>query len=452
MTKLIKYINIFLLLAVSSLIGRETAFELKKTGRGFEGTAETRIKADLKGSLEIKEISGDIFIEGTDDNHFVCKEMFKVKSHNKSTAMKMYQAHKAGVQPKNNHILIKGGKTDSEYSSNFEISVPRTYSINTISNGGDITIIRVESDISIKTSGGDLEGSGLKGNIVFSTSGGDVSIENSQGDMKAITSGGNIELEKLISKIHARSSGGNILIHDIKGDGSAKTSGGSIDLDLIEGDSFNVVTSGGNITAENSNINLIAKTFGGNIRISKATKNLDIKTLGGNINLDGLDGNLRAKSSGGNINVGNVTGSAYINTSGGDITIKSVNENGEFESSGGSITIQEAYSDITAHTSGGNIWVQKFNNENNDKNNVDLFSSGGDLTCFLSNGISARIKAKIKMKKDRYNIQSEFNMQKTKEYKKGKYFLEGESIINQGEALVNLETKEGDITIKEINN
>lgn len=443
---------LFIIFLSIALMAQDSDFNIKKSWNGYEGSKLEQLEISPGGKLIMKNIKGDILIEGSDKSRLRCKEIFTVKTHNKSEVREIFLENRSYIEKNDNAVIITGQNNYENYYSRFEIIIPKNYSIDTKTKGGDITALKINGVIKMQTAGGDLEGDQIQGDIVWHTTGGDVSIENSGGKIDIQTEGGDIELENIKSEIKIRSSGGDIQVYNLQGSGSAKTSGGDIDINLLEGTHFAAVTSGGDITIDNSSIDIQAKTFGGDIRISKAAYKLELNTSGGDISLDRLEGDLSAESSGGDIAAGNIIGSAFIKTAGGDITVKSINKDLDISSSGGDITVKQAYSNIKAVSSGGDIFIKKFNNTNTDKNYVNLASSGGNLTCYLEKNISARIHARIKMRRDKYKIYSEIPLQTNKKQSHGTYILSGEASLNEGHSLIELKTDEGHIRIKTINN
>ena len=443
-------INIILLI---SMLGAQNArVHMEKNSRGFEGTVRTELNVDSGGLLEIENLTGDLILEGSKQNQFICLENFRVKIHDSQQAENIVAEHRAVINQNNQGVTIQRNKHSRDYSSYYEIKIPRNYSVDAVCKSGDVTAINLNGNFKMKTFGGDAEVSQLEGKINIQASGGDVNLDNFNGPVQIKVRGGDLELEEVEGEITVRNSGGNIDLEDLKGRGTIKNQGGNIDLNKLEGEHLNVVSSGGNITIDNSNLDIEASNSGSRIHITKANGDLDLNTLGGDIVVEGLDGNLKSKARGGDIKLGNITGNLNANLKGGNLSAKSIHGNLEAESKGGNITIREAYSNIEASSSGGNIRITKYNNKNSNLNNVNLTGEGGNLTCSLEESISAQIDAQIKMKKDRYQIISDFDLDIEKQRSLGRYILHGKQTLKSGQALIELQTSEGDIVIKKVIN
>ena len=79
-------INIILLI---SMLGAQNArVHMEKNSRGFEGTVRTELNVDSGGLLEIENLTGDLILEGSEQDQFICLENFRVKIHDSQQAEK----------------------------------------------------------------------------------------------------------------------------------------------------------------------------------------------------------------------------------------------------------------------------------------------------------------------------------------------------------------------------
>jgi len=156
------------------------------------------------------------------------------------------------------------------------------------------------------------------------------------------TSGGSISVDDLEGEVLAKTSGGSLHFGDIKGPVTGNTSGGSISLDGCVG-------------------NAEVKTSGGSIKIGQVDGNIEARTSGGSIHIESAKGSVVAKTSGGGIDVREVMGTIDASTSGGSVTAhlsKQPQANCELSTSGGSINVYLADDiavDVDAKTSGGRV-------------------------------------------------------------------------------------------------
>lgn len=171
----------------------------------------------------------------------------------------------------------------------FDIVVPRHYTLNLKTAGDAISATDVTGDVDAKTSGSGLCFQKITGRIDGKTSGGHINLEAFNGDTLLKTSGGNITLETGTGNVKAKTSGGNLQFTNVTGAIDGKTAGGSITLRDCRGGA-DVKTSGGGIEVENDGP-VLAKTTGGSIRcqLEKASTGqnllLDLETIGGGINV-----------------------------------------------------------------------------------------------------------------------------------------------------------------------
>ncbi len=211
----------------------------------------------------------------------------------------------------------------------FEITVPKNYSLDLQTAGGDIRISDLIGEVQCRTSGGDIELGDIDGAVQASTSGGDISLHASTGVVKLKTSGGDIDIGSVGNRLDARTSGGTIRIDRARGDVSAKTSGGSITVDDVMG-TIDARASGGsiraNITQQLQHDSRLV-TSGGDIVVRLVpglNLALDAKTSGGSVKTD-VPITVQGKLDRGRV-VGKVgTGGPllYLKTSGGSIHIVS---------------------------------------------------------------------------------------------------------------------------------
>jgi len=104
-------------------------------------------------------------------------------------------------------------------------------------NGGSLTLGRIEGPVNAETSGGSIDLRQAKGKLFGRTSGGGITVGAVSGDVDVETSGGSMEAE-ILKQLNAPcelSTSGGILIYlsrDLKADIDAYTSGGEVDCDL----------------------------------------------------------------------------------------------------------------------------------------------------------------------------------------------------------------------------
>ena len=171
----------------------------------------------------------------------------------------------------------------------FEIVVPRNYTLDLKTADAEISVVDIVGDVSVHTAGAGLRLQNIIGHIDGTTSGGNVDLKAFEGDATLRTSGGNITLDGGAGDVKAKTSGGNIQMMGVMGAVNGDTSGGSVTLRGCKGGA-DVKTAGGSIEVENDGP-VLAKTSGGSIRcllqaaVSGQNLLLDLETIGGSINV-----------------------------------------------------------------------------------------------------------------------------------------------------------------------
>lgn len=171
----------------------------------------------------------------------------------------------------------------------FEIVVPRNYTLDLKTADAEISVVDIVGDVSVHTAGAGLRLQNIIGHIDGTTSGGNVDLKAFEGDATLRTSGGNIMLDGGTGDVKAKTSGGNIQMMGVMGAVNGDTSGGTVTLRGCKGGA-DVKTAGGSIEVENDGP-VLAKTSGGSIRcllqaaVSSQNLLLDLETIGGSINV-----------------------------------------------------------------------------------------------------------------------------------------------------------------------
>jgi hypothetical protein len=171
----------------------------------------------------------------------------------------------------------------------FDIIVPRHYSLNLKTAGESISAVDITGDVNAQTAGGGLRLQNITGSIDGKTSGGNIELKTFNGDADLRTSGGNITLDAGTGDVKARTSGGNLQFANVTGAVNGRATGGGITLRDCSGGA-DVRTAGGSIEVENDGP-VLARTTGGSIRCrlqkTSTSQNLllDMESMGGGINV-----------------------------------------------------------------------------------------------------------------------------------------------------------------------
>src|SRR6266478_1898098 len=224
----------------------------------------------------------------------------------------------------------------------FEIVMPRNYSVEVKTEAGDIETGDIGGIASLTTQGGNIHA-------------GRIGVSNAR----------NAGSERLVARLETE--GGHIQVQDVAGDLRAFTAGGHINAGNIAGDAS-------------------LRSGGGHIRAGQIGGRADLQTDGGNITVGQAGSLVSVRTGGGQIDFGEVRGSVRAQTGGGGIRIMYVSGPMEVESSAGSICLTRVAGTVRAATAGGTItaWI-----------NPDAPSAGGKCTVPPEEGASGLIHAVI---------------------------------------------------------
>lgn len=173
---------------------------------------------------------------------------------------------------------------DGRKESSVKIAVPRRYSVDLRTSGGDLVVAQLQGEALGKTSGGDVRVDDVNGGVTMRTYGGDISIKRVEGDTKVHTLGGNITVHTVNGNIVANTSGGDVDLREIKGTTRADTSGGDVVARNVRGDT-ELESASGNIEAEMIDGRIDARTLGGDVTVELvgANRGISVSTSGGSV-------------------------------------------------------------------------------------------------------------------------------------------------------------------------
>ena len=246
---------------------------------------------------------------------------------------------------------------DAQFWVQFEVAVPRGYSIEVNTDAGDITTADIGGTAALHTQGGNIK----TGRI--GTSG-----------LRDASWG------RSVAKLETE--GGHIQVLDVAGDLTALTGGGHINVGNIGGDAT-------------------LRTGGGHIRAGQIGGRAELDTVGGNITVAHAGNYVSVRTGGGQIDFGEVRGSVHAQTGGGGIRVMYVSGPIELESSSGSICLTRVAGSLQAATSGGTItaWINPDSPSGGGNVHLggpsQLASGNGDIIVFLPRNLAATIDATV---------------------------------------------------------
>jgi len=246
---------------------------------------------------------------------------------------------------------------NAQFWVQFEVAVPRGYSVEVTTEAGDITTADIGGTASLHTQGGNI-----KTGCIGTTGVRDASWGRSAAKLET--------------------EGGHIQVLDVAGDLTAFTGGGHINVGNISGDAS-------------------LRTGGGHIRAGQIGGRADLETAGGNITVAHAGGYVSVRTGGGQIDFGEVRGSVHAQTGGGGIRVMYVSGPMELESSSGSICLTRVAGALQAATSGGTItaWINPDAPPGGGNVRLagasQLASGNGDIIVFLPRNLAANIDATV---------------------------------------------------------
>ena len=259
------------------------------------------VDARSGGTLEVDLRGGKLEIE--------THELEEVRVDAYSRSGFFGSAIQFSIESDGTDVQLKGKGGWFTGNARVRIRVPRKYSLDVRTAGGNVDIAAVAGAVEARTSGGRITLDGARGDVELRTSGGPIEVRNVVGEIEARTSGGPIRVEEVDGEIDVETSGGSIWIYDVSGPVKAKTSGGSIEVRFAARPEGDIETSGGSIVAElpeGEGVDLDARTSGGRVTLDSPVKielrgNIDPNHVRGTINGGGPE--LKLRTSGGNVRV-----------------------------------------------------------------------------------------------------------------------------------------------------
>ncbi len=225
--------------------------------------------------------------------------------------------------------------------------------------------------------------------------------------------------------------------------------GEGIGVQKVSGN-LDVQTSGGGIQVGESGGDLSATTTGGSIQVGKAGGHVTVTTEGGAITIGPVAGRVFARTAGGGISIERSQSAVDAETEGGSIQVGGSGGPVRVSTSGGNIRVRNARGYIEARTEGGSIEAELLIADRRIDTHCTLETSGGDITLFLPEALSATLSAELRVKRKAgrdYRIVSDFPLVIKGDDPKR---IVGFGDLNGGGYPIRLSTVNGDIYIKKL--
>src|SRR5712664_3486636 len=299
---------------------------------------------------------------------------------------------------------------DAQFWVQFEVAVPRGYSIEVNTEAGDVTTGDIGGTAALHTQGGNIKTGRIGASGVRDASWG-------RSAAKLETEGGHIQVLDVAGGLTAVTGGGHINVGNIAGDASLRTGGGHIRAGQI----------GGRAELE---------TAGGNITVAHAGNFVSVRTGGGQIDFGEVRGSVHAQTGGGGIRVMYVSGPMELESSSGSICLTRVAGALQAATSGGTIT---AWINPDSPAGGGNVRLAGAS---------QLASGNGDIIVFLPRNLAANIAATVTNGGER-RIEADPALHLTVQVSaNGSGQVHAMGVLNGGGAPLKLRTTAGKIRLK----
>ncbi len=178
------------------------------------------------------------------------------------------------------------------------VNVPKNYSLDLSTGGGNIDSDDIDGPETVLTSGGNIMAGNIGGAARLVTGGGHITVKNVAGGLFGNTGGGHITTGAVTGGATLHTSGGHIRMASVEGVAKLQTAGGNVTVEH-SGSALNAETTGGQIEVGESSGLVRAKTGGGGIRVIRVSGPTDLQTVGGSIYLTQVDSAVKASTGAG---------------------------------------------------------------------------------------------------------------------------------------------------------
>lgn len=304
---------------VHQALAQQTLAATDDQGR-ISGSRSETFQVEMGGKLDLNTKAGDIIISTWRKNEAVVTVQ-GIPSNSASDDLRI--RYEGGILRVDYDPRFSGWPFQRK-GMRFKIDLPTKFDLDLRTGGGDIEVVGdLAGDVTSHTSGGDVTLRDIGGEVELTTSGGDIRVGTIGGDVHLQTSGGEIRVEKASSDLDVQTSGGDIRIGHVGNALEAQTSGGDIAIEHVGGEA-RIRTSGGDIEIGELSGNARITTAGGDIELRNAKGFIQAKTAGGELDLLNVTGAIDARTAGGDV-LAEITpegsrGSSLV-SAGGDIVV-----------------------------------------------------------------------------------------------------------------------------------
>ena len=257
------------------------------------------------GRLTMKVDRGDVRLTGSDGEKFSIKIVREVSRASDAEAAQVLMEEHLTIAQHGDEIVISAAEpaslradlhslwraiTRPDLDAHYEITVPKKYNTHIETQGGDVTVEGISTNVFAKTMGGKLDLNDVGGPVVGNTMGGDIDSSGCKGSFRAHTMGGSIDIREFSgADVEASTAGGSVsasFAAPPRLDCDLHTMGGDVTLKMPRNSAVSVDAStvGGSVTTDFSVLSE-GKSKESSLRgtINGGGPTLRLKTMGGSI-------------------------------------------------------------------------------------------------------------------------------------------------------------------------
>lgn len=274
-TALLPILGILILfMTIPALADQKPKIDWEKKFGGWVATVTYTADVGNGGSLRIKDVVGNITINGRSSKNATIVYELKINDGmSQGAAEKILQELIPEFKTAGDRITVFGPKRHHrnyhDISMSLSADLPSKFDINGSTGGGSISVNGIEGIVDMSSGGGTITVEQCKGEVDVSTGGGNIDLNHIAGAIDVSTGGGSIDLESL----------------DLDSRGRISTGGGGIDLIETSG-SLTISTGAGNIRARGHKGDLRISTGAGNIDTRDVHGSLSVGTGAGSVDVD----------------------------------------------------------------------------------------------------------------------------------------------------------------------
>src|SRR5580700_4956000 len=271
-------------------------------------TSSTRLKSDVRGSITTRDglrlhlalDLGNIIVH-TQNSGKIDYTVHLETDASQKDAKDLLKNFAVSARETADGVYLRG-QTSRQSSGRLwvtvTVNVPKNYSLDLSTGGGNINTDDIGGPETVLTSGGNIVAGNIGGAARLVTGGGHITVNNVSGGLFANTGGGHITTGAVTGGAILRTSGGHIRMASVEGAAKLVTAGGNVTVEH-SGSSLNAETTGGQIEVGESAGLVRAKTGGGGIRVIRVSGPTDLETVGGSIYLTQVDSAVKASTGAG---------------------------------------------------------------------------------------------------------------------------------------------------------